>query len=423
MLNPMQRLPLHGERLFHLLIVSSDTFPPTRVDVSVLFGEELSGRGHQIDWILQSEAHCEKSYITSWGGGKVWVGATDLSDSLVSRAFKHFRSVFHDLKLFKLLKAGDYDAIEVKDKFVSGLFAIWAARLYKKRFIYWLSYPYPEDYLLRASEPTGRHPLLYKFRGWAFKFLLYKVLLPAADHVFVQSEQMLRDVAAEGISPSKMTPVPMGVKLQQFVSISAPAPRRLIPQGELSFLYLGTFRKVRKLDFLVRVLAEVRKIMPTVKLYIVGSGDEPNDEELLTREAERLGVRDALILVGQLPQVEALKYIAEADVCVSPFYPTPVLNSTSPTKLVEYMAMGKPVVANDHPEQRLVIEESGAGYCVPWDEAQFASAVVMLLQSPEAARSMGERGRQYALEHRSYSKIADSVERVLLHVTHIPASG
>src|SRR6202000_624421 len=45
---------------FRLLVLSSDPFPPTRVDVSVLFGEELAGRGHQIDWILQSEADLDR---------------------------------------------------------------------------------------------------------------------------------------------------------------------------------------------------------------------------------------------------------------------------------------------------------------------------------------------------------------------------
>src|SRR5262245_348115 len=47
-----------------LLVVSSDTYPPTRVDVTVLFGEELAGRGHHIDWVLQSEAACARDYVT-----------------------------------------------------------------------------------------------------------------------------------------------------------------------------------------------------------------------------------------------------------------------------------------------------------------------------------------------------------------------
>lgn len=401
--------PERQARPFRLLVISSDTFPPTRVDVSVLFGEELAARGHRIDWLLQSEMHCERAYTIPWGGGTAWVGATDLRSSMASRIRKHASGILHDFKVFSLLR-GDYDLVEVKDKFVSGLFAVLAARLFKKRFVYWLSYPFPEDYLLRASEPDAHHPLLYRLRGLVFKFLLYRILLPAADHVFVQSEQMRRDVATEGIPMDKMTAVPMGIKVQQFMAFSLHEKRQLIPDNQPCFLYLGTFRKVRRLDFLVRVLAEVRKTLPAVKLYIVGSGDDVNDEQDLIAEAVRLGVRDALVLTGQLPQTEALRYALEADVCVSPFYPTPVLNSTSPTKLVEYMAMGKPVVANDHPEQRLLIEESKGGYCVPYEEAAFAAAIVSLLQNPAAARLMGENGRCYVLEHRGYKKIADAVE-------------
>jgi glycosyltransferase involved in cell wall biosynthesis len=84
------------------------------------------------------------------------------------------------------------------------------------------------------------------------------------------------------------------------------------------------------------------------------------------------------------------------------------------------MAMGKAVVANDHPEQRLVIEQSGAGYCVAWDESEFARAIVALLSSPDQARKMGERGRRYVMEHRSYARIADLVERELLAIAWPP---
>jgi glycosyltransferase involved in cell wall biosynthesis len=114
--------------------------------------------------------------------------------------------------------------------------------------------------------------------------------------------------------------------------------------------------------------------------------------------------------------------VEEADVCASPFFPTPVLRSTSPTKLVEYMAMGKAVVANDHPEQKRVIEESGAGYCVPFEEQPFAAAIVKLLEDPQAARRMGDRGRRYAVEHRGYGVIADAVEKRLQSVVGDGAS-
>ena len=407
-----------------LLIVSSDGYPVVRVDVSVLFGEELAGRGHTIDWLLQSETACEKAYATPWGGGTVWVGPTDLRDSRFHRIRKHFLGIVHDLKLFSLMRKGQYDAIEVKDKFISGVTGLIAARLTGKRFLYWLSFPFAESYLIRARDGTARYPLLYLIRGWVFKVLLYRILLPAADHVFVQSEQMRKDVAAQGVPMSKTTAVPMGIRVGTFAELPAAPKRTVIPEGEPAIVYLGAISRVRRMDFMVRVLADVLKRVPDAKLYLVGGGDHPDDERVLIEEADRLGVRKSLVMVGQLPQLQALRYAQEADVCVSPIFPTPIFHCASPTKLVEYMALGKAVVANDHPEQRLVIAESGAGYCVPWEEPAFAEAIVKLLNASPAQRAeMGERGRRYAIQHRSYAVIADLVERTLIEAVPTREAG
>lgn len=402
----------------HMLAVSSDNYPPQRVDVTVLFGEELAARGHRIDWILQSEAACSRAYQVDWHGGTVWVGPTDLGNSLFNRVRKHVRGILHDLRVFALVRRGHFDFVLVKDKFLSGVSALLAARLYRRRFLYWLSYPFPESYLFRARDGTARYPFLYRVRGWVFHVLLYRVLLRAATHIFVQSDQMLRDVASQGIARSKMTAVPMGIRAATFnVPAAAPA-RRLIAPGERCFLYLGTLSRVRRLAFLVRVLALVTHELADVKLYLVGSGDDARDIQEITDEAERLKVTSALVLVGQVPHAEALRYVAEADVCVSPFFPTPILNSTSPTKLVEYMAMAKAVVANDHPEQRLVIEASEGGLCVGWDEAEFAQAIVRLLRDADLRHEMGARGRRWVMQHRTYTAIADLVEGALLNVAH-----
>jgi glycosyltransferase involved in cell wall biosynthesis len=406
--------PVHPK--FRLLVLSSDPFPPTRVDVSVLFGEELAGRGHQIDWILQSEADCERGYVTSWGGGTVWVAPTNSRNSLWSRLAKHAAGIWNDARVFRLLRGDQYDAIEVKDKFIGGVFALLAARLFGKGFVYWLSFPFPEFYLTKARDGLAPYPLLYKLRGLGFRILLYRILLPAADHVFVQSEQMRRDIAAEGIALDKLTAVPMGIKLDSGIHAPLPTVRSRIPQGQRCFMYLGTLGRERRIDFVLRTLAQVLRVEPNTRLYLVGKGEQPGDEEFLRQEAERLGVAASVIFTGQLPRQEALRYVQDADVCVSPFYPTAVLNSTSPTKLVEYMAMGKAVVANTHPEQKLLIEQSGCGYCVPYDEDAFADAIVKLLRAPELARAMGERGRRYVIEHRAYGVIANSVERAMVRV-------
>jgi len=403
-------------RPFRLLVISSDTYPPQRVDVTVLFGEELARRGHKIDWILQSEAERSRGYVTPWASGQIWVAPADKGQSLFRRVRKHILGIFHDAKVFSLMRSGRYDAVEVRDKFISAVFAALAARLYRKRFVFWLSYPFPEFYLMKARDGSARYPMLYYIRGWAFQVLLYWIVLPAADHIFVQSERMRRDVASHGIPFSKLTPVPMGIRADRFASPLATAQRELIPQDERCVAYLGSLAQERHIDFLLRLFVRVREEMPHAKLYLIGSAEDPEDLQFLLDEATRLGLTDNIIFTGQLPQPQALQYVREADVCVSPLFPTPVFECASPTKLIEYMAMGKAVVVNTHPEQQLLIDASGCGYCVPYDEAAFAEAILKLLRFPDVAREMGERGRRYALEHRSYGVIADLVEREMTRV-------
>jgi glycosyltransferase involved in cell wall biosynthesis len=256
-----------------ILVVAGDTYPATRVDVATLFVKHLGGRGHQIDWILQSETATGRSEVVPWGTGQVWVGRTNTGTSLVSRTAKHVLGILHDLRLFPLMASGRYDIIQVRDKFLSGIFAAIASRIFRKRFVFWLSFPIPEMYMLLADEAHGLYKILYRVRGAAFKFLLYRVLMPAADHAFVQTERMRDDISREGIAKEKMTAVPMGVDAE--ADWAAVAKNRVIPEHGRTFVYLGTIARTRHLDFLVRVLAKVRESVPDVKLYVVGGGVAP----------------------------------------------------------------------------------------------------------------------------------------------------
>ena len=107
--------------------------------------------------------------------------------------------------------------------------------------------------------------------------------------------------------------VPMGIDVKRFAELEAPAAP-LIDPAEPSILYLGTLIKVRRLDFLVRVLALVRQYVEGAKLYLVGRGDDPTDEAVLRAETERLGLESAVVFVGQLPQAQALQYVRDAAV-------------------------------------------------------------------------------------------------------------
>jgi glycosyltransferase involved in cell wall biosynthesis len=390
-----------------ILVISSDKYPPFRVDVTVLFGKELARRGISVDWLLQSAGVCEENFQVQWGSGTIWVGQTDVGVSRLRRLRKHLLGFANDLRVRLLVRNGNYNIVQVKDKVLAAIPALLAARKSGAAFVYWLTFPHPEASLHVARIGEARYPILYRIRGWLQFFLLYKVILACADHIFVQSEQMKRDLIGYGISHKKMTPVPMGIDLETFSGIEySPGDA----SGAPVIAYLGTLAAERKMGFLVRCLALVVQEIPDCTLMLVGDSDRREDVEELRAEARGLNVSDRVKITGFMPQKDALRLISKATVCVSPFYPTPILNSTSPTKLVEYMALGCPVVANDHPEQREIIRASGAGYCVAYDEAEFAQAILQIIRNPEEGAAMGARGAAYVREHRHYGRLADVVE-------------
>jgi glycosyltransferase involved in cell wall biosynthesis len=267
--------------------------------------------------------------------------------------------------------------------------------------------------------------------------------MPACAHVFVQSEQMRADLTREGIPAHKMTAVPSSINLAELdaglntradveaalagraceaipdpdaslVAGPPPAPgvaarAEPVSTDAHTIVYLGTLLRERKLDFLVAVLANVRRRVPDARLVFIGRGEMPEDEDLLLGEAERLGVADAVRITGWLPMQIAWQHVRGAGACVSPYYPVPILLSTSPTKLIEYMALGKAVVANDHPEQSLVLRRSGAGLLCGWDADEFADAIVLLLKHPSVAESMGRAGRRFVEAHRTHSTMVGLV--------------
>jgi glycosyltransferase involved in cell wall biosynthesis len=157
------------------------------------------------------------------------------------------------------------------------------------------------------------------------------------------------------------------------------------------------------------VAERLRRAEPDVLLVI--AGDAPSDDEMawMRREIAARQLESHVLLTGWLPQSAALGYAVRAEVGVSPIPRGVLFDVSSPTKLVEYLALGIPSVANDIPDQKLVIDESGAGLCAPMEAEPFAAAVLKLLGDPMLREEFAKRGPAYVRTHRTYDILARNV--------------
>jgi glycosyltransferase involved in cell wall biosynthesis len=394
-----------------LLFFPREPYPTDRVRINVLFGAELGRRGYRIDLVTQAADESVAPGKGTWPAGEAWIGPTDLADGFLHRIRKHALGLLHDLRSLRLMRPDLYDAVLVADKFVLGTIGILVARRRRIRFIFWLTFPYPEVELLGASEKTARYPWLARIRGGVSAWFLYRWILPRSDHVFAQSERMKSNFCAQGIDPAKISCIVTGFGLSEIHATAQAEARQ--PHGSITLSYLGTLGAERQLGVLIDMLALLRREKIDVKLLLVGHADRARDAALLREHAQRLGVEPQMEITGFLPQQEALRRIASSHICLSPIFRSPIFDVGSPTKLIEYMALGMPVVANDHPEQKAILAESRCGVCVPWSGRHFARAVRWLLKrTPQERAAMGQRGREWVVANRTYASIADEVEQV-----------
>lgn len=383
-----------------LYFVGAGPAAAQRVDVADLFGRRLCTLGLAVDWYLLSNEPGPPAGRRDFHGRPARVCGRSSLPGVAGRVLGKLQRVLAALHFAGAAWRGQQQIVQVRDDFLAGVLGLLAARLSGKRFVFWLSYPFPEARLADAREGRARLKAYAWLAGHLSAIALYRIILPRVDHAFVQSAQMRRDVLKAGIDPARLTAVPMGIPDEEVPARPAP------PAEDALVLYLGTLARVRRLDMIVRAFQQVVAKRPDARLLIVGEGDLPQDRAALEAEVARLGLQRHVEFTGLVPRPQALDWVRRASVCLSPFYPTFVLRSTSPTKLVEYMAMGKAVVANDHPEQADVLAASGGGLCTPWNESAFAQAIVTLLDDPEARAAAGVRGRQWVLHNRLYSGLA-----------------
>ncbi|MFC5480659.1 glycosyltransferase [Massilia suwonensis] len=414
-------------RPFSIAYIVRDPLPPLRADVATLFGAEMPRYGVLTELVGQGGA-AQAGRENGWGGGGMHI---------VGHLRHRFASLLAPLwDAFGLLRAwlrARPDCIQVRDKVASALLGLLAARLLRIPFIYWMSFPIVEGYEARRDALAGRRPppgwfvprwldtrwlrphlIGHALRAFVSRRVVYRLVLPAADHVFVQSEAMRDWLRSLGIARERMTPVPMGVDAAAFdrAGIVPSGDRRLA--GRRVVLYLGHVAQSRQSDFLLDVVLHLRREEPEVLLVIVG--DAPSlDERMWMRTAiAARGLGHHVLLTGWLPQAAALGYAVRAEVGLSPIPRGKLFDVSSPTKLVEYLALGIPGVANDIPDQARVIEDSGAGLCVPMQAEAFAEATLRLLRDPELAARCAVRGPPWVRAHRTY----DILAREVAHAYH-----
>jgi glycosyltransferase involved in cell wall biosynthesis len=172
---------------------------------------------------------------------------------------------------------------------------------------------------------------------------------------------------------------------------------RLRQSGRVIIGYVGMIGVQDGVDSLLRAVDRLRKDFGRHDFLtvIVGSGPALDD---LKRLAIELGLQDVIEFAGYKSGEDLLRHIASFDICVTPDPSNPYNDSCTTIKTMEYMAMAKPVVAFDLPENRVSAGDA-ALYASRDNERELAKLIAHLMDRPEERALLGQRGRQRVIDN------------------------
>ncbi|UOZ09552.1 glycosyltransferase family 4 protein [Amycolatopsis sp. WQ 127309] len=165
-----------------------------------------------------------------------------------------------------------------------------------------------------------------------------------------------------------------------------------LKQGKPYLLaYLGVMGPQDGVDYALRALAKLRDDVGRTDWHavFVGSGDAFDDMVALSA---KLGLANQVEFTGRISDEDLVRYLSTADVCLSPDPLNPLNDVSTMNKVMEYMAMSKPIVSFELREARVSAGDA-AVYAPANDEAEFAVLVSRLLDDPEERVRMGKLGQ------------------------------
>ena len=230
-----------------------------------------------------------------------------------------------------------------------------------------------------------------------------------ADLVFPISENLIKRLNIElGLPKNKMIAVPECAS-SLFLDYKK-SHKNKNANVTKKIIYIGSLGKRRKIDFLIDMFKTVNKQISNVELYLIGWGEREDDIPLLKEYVFRQKLVSAVKFLDKIPYREIPEVLSQFDIGLSLIPPLDIYLLSTPTKCVEYLSLGIPVIANrEIHDQRRLIELSDGGILTDYNVEEAANAVLMMLLDENLRSRCGKNGRNWIKNNRTFSKIGKYV--------------
>ena len=298
-------------------------------------------------------------------------------------AVEYSLALFHTFRLaWKVLFQRGFDIIHACNPpdllfLIGGFFKLTMG----KKFLFDHHDINPELYEAKFGRRDFFYKLMVLFERWSFN---------TAD-VSIATNDSYKKIAIErgGMDADKVYVVRSGPKLDRLRVLP---PVAALKQGRKYLVgYVGVMGAQEGIDLLLQAVRHmVHDLQRTdVHFGLVGGGTSLDQ---MKQMAQELGVADYVTFTGRVPDQQLLEMLNTSDVCVNPDVANDMNDKSTMNKIMEYMALAKPIVQFDLVEGRVSAQDASL-YAAKNDPVDMAKKIAELLDDPQRRARMGEYGR------------------------------
>ncbi len=344
----------------------------------------LRAHGFDVSIVCPTGKGCELHYELIDG---IHIYRYDLpteGDGALGYLVEYSAALWHSFRLaFKVRREHGFDIIHAcNPPDLLFIVASFFKRFFGTKFVFDHHDINPELY----EAKFGRRDLFWKLMVW-----LEARTFRAAD-ASIATNESYRRIAIErgGMRPEQVFVVRSGPMLDR---LKIQPPKLELKHGRRFLVgYVGVMGKQEGIDYLLQAARHIVYDMGRrdVHFGLVGGGTSLAE---MIQLAAQLGVADHVTFTGRVADAELLDMLNTADVCVNPDVANEMNDKSTMNKIMEYMALGKPIVQFDLTEGRFSAQQASL-YAKRNDSTDMARKIVELLDDPDRRQAMGEFGRR-----------------------------
>ncbi|MCK5579627.1 MAG: glycosyltransferase, partial [Planctomycetes bacterium] len=162
-------------------------------------------------------------------------------------------------------------------------------------------------------------------------------------------------------------------------------PRILDSQSVFTLAYHGLLSDIYDLSGTIKAIKELKSKVPGIKFLVIGSGPKENDYKKMVKE---LQLEKEVVFTGRIPQENIPAALSEVNLGVVPLKNAALTQLAFPTKLVEYVALGIPVLTADRKTIKKYFDDTALCFYDPADEKSLAECLAGLARDPEKRNNL-----------------------------------